>query len=67
VPACTLALQYLQGQGSPMETNLSIVIVVGGVMLATFTEVNFNYIGFWTAMASSFVTGLLMNSGSPHR
>jgi drug/metabolite transporter (DMT)-like permease len=59
VPACTLALQYLQGQGSPMETNLSIVIVVGGVILATFTEVNFNYIGFWTAMASSFVTAAM--------
>uniref|UniRef100_A0A452Y4D8 Sugar phosphate transporter domain-containing protein n=1 Tax=Aegilops tauschii subsp. strangulata TaxID=200361 RepID=A0A452Y4D8_AEGTS len=31
----------------------SLVPVVGGVVLASMTEVSFNWIGFWSAMASN--------------
>ena len=35
----------------------SIGPIVGGVMLATFTEPNYHPIGFWTAAIGCWVTG----------
>ena len=64
VPACTVLFQYLKGDRLDSLTYVSLVPIVGGVMLATVTEVNFNPIGFWTAVVASFVTaGMAIVSG----
>jgi len=59
VPAFTVLLQtlYLK-QYSTKMTYLSLVPVVGGVALASFTEVNFNLIGFMAALVSSLTTSI---------
>uniref|UniRef100_A0A452Y467 Sugar phosphate transporter domain-containing protein n=1 Tax=Aegilops tauschii subsp. strangulata TaxID=200361 RepID=A0A452Y467_AEGTS len=44
----------LLGQQTPSLLAVgSLVPVVGGVVLASMTEVSFNWIGFWSAMASN--------------
>jgi hypothetical protein len=35
----------------------SLIPIVGGVMLATYTEVNFNVTGFLAAVIASIMTG----------
>ena len=50
---------YANGQvssPSPTLIYLSLIPVVGGVALASFTEVNFNLIRFMTALIASFTT-----------
>jgi drug/metabolite transporter (DMT)-like permease len=57
VPACTVLLQtVLMLKKHPTGRYWSIIPIVGGVMLATYTEVNFHPIGFWTAVLGCFVT-----------
>jgi drug/metabolite transporter (DMT)-like permease len=57
VPAFTVVLQVvLFRQPSPTLIYLSLVPVVGGVALASFTEVNFNMVGFLTALVASLTT-----------
>uniref|UniRef100_A0ACD5U6Y9 Uncharacterized protein n=2 Tax=Avena sativa TaxID=4498 RepID=A0ACD5U6Y9_AVESA len=41
------------GQAPSLLVLGSLVPVVGGVVLASMTEVSFNWIGFWSAMASN--------------
>ncbi|KAF6988509.1 hypothetical protein CFC21_006034 [Triticum aestivum] len=43
----------LLGQTPSLLVVGSLVPVVGGVVLASMTEVSFNWIGFWSAMASN--------------
>jgi hypothetical protein len=45
-----------QGKRHPRDRYLSLFPIVGGVMLATYYEVNFHPIGFWTAVASCLTT-----------
>lgn len=57
VPAFTVVLQtFLLGQYSSKLTYMSLIPVVGGVALASFTEVNFQMIGFLAALVSSLTT-----------
>lgn len=59
VPAFTVLLQVtVFHQFSPKMIYLSLVPVVGGVALASFTEVNFNVIGFATALIASLTTSI---------
>jgi len=59
VPAFTVALQtVLLKQYSSKMTYLSLVPVVGGVALASFTEVNFEFIGFMAALIASLTTSV---------
>jgi len=59
VPAFTVLLQvtWLKQYSSKM-TYLSLIPVVGGVALASFTEVNFEIIGFLAALISSLTTSV---------
>merc|ERR1711907_406917 len=59
VPAFTYVLQTALGY-RPFEsdTAASLVPVVFGVMLATWTEVNFNWIGFLCAIVASVTTAI---------
>jgi len=36
-----------------------MIPIVGGVVLASYTEVNYNHIGFWTAMVASVMTAIM--------
>jgi drug/metabolite transporter (DMT)-like permease len=57
VPAFTVIVQIIaQGKRHPRDRYLSLFPIVGGVMLATYYEVNFHAIGFWTAVASCLTT-----------
>jgi len=57
VPACTVLFQILfLSEKIPKRILLSIIPIVGGVMLATYTEINFDPIGFWCAVIASFIT-----------
>jgi drug/metabolite transporter (DMT)-like permease len=57
VPACTVLFQWtLLRERVPAPVALSLIPIVGGVMLATYTEVNFHPIGFWAAVLASFAT-----------
>mmetsp|Transcript_18102 Transcript_18102/g.29739 ORF Transcript_18102/g.29739 Transcript_18102/m.29739 type:complete len:349 (+) Transcript_18102:267-1313(+) len=57
VPACTIALQILaQRMKFDRRIYISLIPVVGGVMLASWTEVNFNWAGFLTAVAACWTT-----------
>ncbi|KAK9117183.1 hypothetical protein Sjap_016130 [Stephania japonica] len=38
-----------------LAVSLSLVPIVGGVALASLTEVSFNWIGFWSAMSSNLM------------
>jgi len=59
VPAFTVLLQtVLLKQYSSQMTYLSLVPVVGGVALASFTEVNFEFIGFMAALIASLTTSI---------
>jgi len=59
VPAFTVALQALVlGQESSRATYISLIPVVGGVALASFTEVNFEITGFVAALVASLTTGI---------
>lgn len=59
VPAFTVFLQTaLLKQYSSKMTYLSLVPVVGGVALASFTEVNFEIVGFTAALVASFTTSV---------
>jgi len=59
VPAFTVLLQVIFfRQPSPTLIYLSLVPVVGGVGLASFTEVNFNVTGFTTALVASLTTSI---------
>lgn len=59
VPAFTYLLQVLLAQ-RVFEFDLagSLVPIVLGVMLATWTEVNFNFIGFMCALTASVTTAI---------
>jgi len=59
VPAFTVVLQavFFQ-QFSTKMTYFSLVPVVGGVALASFTEVNFNAYGFAAALVASLTTSI---------
>lgn len=59
VPAFTVMLQtLLLKQYSSQLTYVSLIPVVGGVALASFTEVNFEMIGFLAALTSSLTTAI---------
>jgi len=59
VPAFTVLLQtVLLKQYSSQLTYLSLVPVVGGVALASFTEVNFEIVGFTAALIASLTTSV---------
>jgi len=59
VPAFTVLLQVLFfRQPSPTLIYFSLIPVVGGVALASFTEVNFNLTGFLTALIASLTTSI---------
>lgn len=59
VPAFTVFLQTaLLEQYSSKMTYLSLIPVVGGVALASFTEVNFEFVGFMAALIASFTTSI---------
>jgi len=59
VPAFTVLLQtVLLEQYSSKMTYLSLIPVVGGVALASFTEVNFEFIGFMAALLASLTTSV---------
>jgi len=59
VPAFTVLLQtVLLKQYSSQLTYLSLVPVVGGVALASFTEVNFEIVGFMAALIASLTTSV---------
>jgi len=59
VPAFTVLLQVtVFKQFSPTMIYVSLVPVVGGVALASFTEVNFNIEGFGTALIASLTTSI---------
>ncbi|KAF3329055.1 phosphoenolpyruvate/phosphate translocator 1 [Carex littledalei] len=47
-----LSALFLRQQPSGMAI-ATLIPVVGGVILASFTEASFNWIGFWSAMASN--------------
>ena len=59
VPACTVLLQAMIGTRVSFQEYLSIVPIVGGVMLATLTELSFDATGFWAAVVASFVTAAM--------
>lgn len=59
VPAFTYALQTALGfRAFESETAAALVPVVLGVMLATWTEVNFNVVGFTCAIVASVTTAI---------
>jgi len=59
VPAFTVALQGLFfHQYATRLTYFSLIPVVGGVALASFTEVNFQVIGFLAALVASLTTSI---------
>jgi len=59
VPAFTYLLQNLLGYKKfDFETGGALVPVVTGVMLATWTEVNFNWPGFLCALIASVTTAI---------
>lgn len=59
VPAFTVVLQALFFQQfSPKMIYVSLIPVVGGVALASFTEVNFQIIGFAAALVASLTTSI---------
>lgn len=58
MPACTVLIQKaLLREKIPGAIYMSLVPIVGGVMLATETEVNYHPVGYWTAVIASFITG----------
>lgn len=59
VPAFTVLLQVsVFKQPSPNMIYLTLIPVVGGVALASFTEANFNIEGFATALVASLTTSI---------
>mmetsp|Transcript_10480 Transcript_10480/g.17132 ORF Transcript_10480/g.17132 Transcript_10480/m.17132 type:complete len:350 (-) Transcript_10480:446-1495(-) len=57
VPACTTALQVIfMNVRFDKRIYVSLIPVVGGVMLASYTEVNFDWRGFLAAVAACFTT-----------
>jgi len=59
VPAFTVLLQTVAlKQYSTKMTYLSLIPVVGGVGLASFTEQNFNAVGFIAALVASLTTSI---------
>lgn len=60
VPAFTVILQVLIFRKSfSRDTYLSVIPIVGGVVIASYTEANFNAMGFWSALVASIITALL--------
>jgi len=61
VPAFTVVFQLLVFQGSPrlsLNTYLALSAIVGGVGVASYTEVNFQLIGFAAALLASAITAI---------
>jgi 1,4-dihydroxy-2-naphthoate octaprenyltransferase len=48
---------FYDGSEIDRRIDLSLVPIVGGVAMATYGEVNFNWIGFLTALIASVITG----------
>lgn len=62
VPACTVFFQkFFLRDKIPPNIYMSLIPIVGGVMLATETEVNYHAVGFWTAVVASFITGKVVS------
>eukprot|EP01102_Stenamoeba_stenopodia_P001505 TRINITY_DN112_c0_g1_i2.p1 TRINITY_DN112_c0_g1~~TRINITY_DN112_c0_g1_i2.p1 ORF type:complete len:348 (+),score=33.25 TRINITY_DN112_c0_g1_i2:227-1270(+) len=61
VPAFAVMLQVLffrENVSLPSATYASLIPIVGGVALASTTEVNFDMVGFGSALLAAFVTAL---------
>jgi solute carrier family 35 protein E3 len=50
---------FWDGSEIDRRIDLSLVPIVGGVAMATYGEVNFNWIGFLTALIASVITALI--------
>jgi len=60
VPAFTIIIQAcFLGKAFSRLTYLSLFPIVGGVVLASFTEINFDTVGFLAALIASVITALL--------
>jgi len=60
VPFFSVLLQvFCFGKNFDIKTYISLIPIVGGVMLATYTETEYNAIGFYTALIASIITALL--------
>eukprot|EP00741_Cyanophora_paradoxa_P015836 tig00020904_g15288.t2 len=59
VPACTVLLQvFFLKVRFDTRVYVSLIPIVGGVMLASYTEANFNWPGFLSALAACWTTAL---------
>eukprot|EP01104_Vermistella_antarctica_P007158 TRINITY_DN1790_c0_g1_i1.p1 TRINITY_DN1790_c0_g1~~TRINITY_DN1790_c0_g1_i1.p1 ORF type:complete len:360 (-),score=29.52 TRINITY_DN1790_c0_g1_i1:67-1080(-) len=60
VPAFTIFLQTFCFPSKPISrmTYFALIPIVGGVTLATYTEVNFEVLGFGAALTASLITAL---------
>jgi len=54
----TIDRLVLQNPVADTRIYFSLIPIVGGVMLATWTEVNFELTGFLAAVLASIVTGM---------
>lgn len=60
VPAFTVFLQVIFFKKTfSQDTYLSLIPIVGGVGLASWAEVNFNRLGFYSALIASVITALM--------
>jgi len=60
VPAFTVFLQVIFFRKAfSRSIFLSLIPIVGGVVVASYTEVNFNQLGFWSALIASVITALM--------
>eukprot|EP01112_Ceratiomyxa_fruticulosa_P012178 TRINITY_DN3361_c0_g1_i2.p1 TRINITY_DN3361_c0_g1~~TRINITY_DN3361_c0_g1_i2.p1 ORF type:complete len:328 (-),score=45.02 TRINITY_DN3361_c0_g1_i2:53-1036(-) len=60
VPAFTVILQILFfNKTFSRRIYLSMIPIVGGVVVASYTEVNYNHLGFWSALLASVITALI--------
>lgn len=67
VPFFTVVLErmfFWEGGDIDRRVDLSLVPIVGGVAMASYYEVNFNWTGFLAALVASVITGTLFRLAS---
>lgn len=64
MPFFTVVLERLffwEGGDIDRRVDLSLIPIVGGVAMASYYEVNFNWTGFIAALVASVITGKLFS------